>query len=72
VVAKSIVVEKKKIVKGIKMLVNEDFLQKFKETKEFLGLESDSEVIRYLVNFFYREVVLPVRVQTDRDKQKKS
>lgn len=71
-VAKSIVVEKKKIVKGIKMLVNEDFLQKFKETKEFLGLESDSEVIRYLVNFFYREVVLPVRVQTDRDKQKKS
>ncbi len=48
-----------KVTKGIKLTVDKEFLEKFERVKEHLGLESDAEVVRFLVNAYYRDVVLP-------------
>ena len=48
-----------KVTKSVKLVVDENFLEKFEKVKEYLGLESDAEVVRFLVNAFYRDVVLP-------------
>lgn len=58
----------KKLVKGIKLTVEEDFLKKFEAVKEYLGLENDAEVVRFLVNAFYRDVVLP-KLEKPKDKE---
>lgn len=48
-----------KVTKSVKLMVDEKFLEKFEKVKEYLGLESDAEVVRFLVNAYYRDVVLP-------------
>jgi len=60
--------KKQKFVKGIKLTIEEDFLKKFEAVKEYLGLENDAEVVRYLVNAFYRDVVLP-KLEKHKDKE---
>ena len=47
------VAESGKVVKGIK-ISDEKTIQKFLRVKEFLGLENDSEVVRFLINDFIR------------------
>jgi hypothetical protein len=48
---------KRKHIKGIRLTLDEDMLRKFEMVKAYLGLGSDAEVVRYLVNAFYRDVV---------------
>lgn len=48
-----------KVTKGIKLTIDKEFLSKFEAVKEYLGLENDAEVVRFLVNAYYRDVVLP-------------
>lgn len=43
-------------VKGFRV-TGKDFVNKFNEIKEYLGLESDAEVIRFLVNYFWKKFV---------------
>jgi len=51
------VAESGKVVKGIK-ISDEATIKKFQAIKEYLGLENDSEVVRFLVNDFLRKVPL--------------
>lgn len=60
--------KQKKIVKGIKLTIEKDFLDKFEAIKGYLGLENDAEVIRFLVNAYYRDVVLPKLSQFKQEK----
>lgn len=48
-----------KVVKGIKLTLDKESLEKFEKVKEYLGLESDAEVVRFLVNAYYRDIVVP-------------
>jgi len=55
------VAESGKVVKGIK-ISDEATIKKFQAIKEYLGLENDSEVVRFLVNdFLRRRKVLEVK-----------
>lgn len=45
--------ESGKVVKGIK-ISGEATIKKFEAVKAFLGLENDSEVVRFLINDFLR------------------
>ena len=38
-------------------MTGKDFVNKFNEVKDYLGLESDAEVIRFLVNYFWKKFV---------------
>jgi len=49
----------KKVVKGIKLTMDEDLQKKYALVKEYLGVQHDAEVIRILINQFYRDVVEP-------------
>ncbi len=49
----------KKVVKGIKLTMDEELLRKYEEIKKYLGVQADAEVVRILINQFYREVVEP-------------
>ena len=48
-----------KIVKGIKLTMDKELLQKYETIKEYLGVKADAEVVRILINQFYRDVVEP-------------
>ena len=50
---------KKKIVKGIKLTMDEDLQRKYELIKEYLGVQADAEVVRILINQFYRDIVEP-------------
>ena len=50
---------KKKIVKGIKLTMDEDLQKKYGLIKEYLGVQADAEVVRILINQFYRDIVEP-------------
>ena len=52
---KHMVAESGKIVKGIK-ITDKRTIQRLQKVKDYLGLENDSEVLRYLVNFFLRRI----------------
>jgi len=43
----------KSVVKNIK-IGDIETIQKFDEIKEFLGVKDDSEVLRVLINYYYR------------------
>jgi len=50
---------KQKVTKSVKLTVDPSFIEKFEAVKEYLGLENDAEVVRFLVNAYYRDVVEP-------------
>jgi len=50
---------KKKIVKGIKLTMDDDLQRKYELIKKYLGVKADAEVVRILINQFYRDVVEP-------------
>ena len=37
-------------------VVDAEISKKFDDIKEFLGLKNDAEVVRFLVNFFWRRI----------------
>jgi hypothetical protein len=37
-------------------VAGEDFQRKFKEIKECLGLKSDAETVRFVVNWFWKKL----------------
>lgn len=41
--------------KGIKISVDDEFWEKFQEIKKELGLQSDSEVVRFVITNYYRQ-----------------
>jgi len=41
--------------KGIKISVDDEFWEKFQRVKKLLGLQSDSEVVRFVVTQYYRQ-----------------
>ena len=45
------------VYKGIKIRMDEEEYRKFEEIKKELGLKHDVEVIRYLINFFYKHQI---------------
>ena len=49
----------KKVVKGIKLTMDEDLQRKYELVKKYLGVQADAEVVRILINQFYRDVVEP-------------
>ncbi len=50
---------KKVIVKGIKVTMDEDLKRKYESIKDYLGVKADAEVIRVLINQYYRDYVEP-------------
>lgn len=42
--------------KGIKIAVDDEFWEKFQEIKKELGLQSDSEVVRFVITNYYRHL----------------
>jgi len=50
---------KQKVTKSVKLTVDPSFIEKFEAVKQYLGLENDAEVVRFLVNAYYRDVVEP-------------
>ena len=49
--------DKDKIIKSIKIIMDPDLLKKFREIKDHLGVHADAEVVRALINYYYRNEV---------------
>ncbi|MDI9610491.1 MAG: hypothetical protein QFX36_04095 [Archaeoglobales archaeon] len=47
---------KEKLIKNIKITDSKEFFEKFEEIKNYLGLENDAEVVRFLVTAYHREL----------------
>lgn len=45
------------IYKGIKISMDSEEYERFLKIKKELGLKSDVEVIRYLINYFYKKEI---------------
>lgn len=43
--------------KGIKIAVDDEFWAKFQRIKKELGLQSDSEVVRFVITQYYKKEV---------------
>ena len=44
--------------KRIAVNLNGDIIKKFEDIKEFLGIETETEVVRHLITWYHKKVIM--------------
>ncbi|ADB57892.1 hypothetical protein [Archaeoglobus profundus] len=53
------------VVKSFKVTMDKEMYEKYEFIKEYLGIRADAEVIRVLINKFYKDIIKNEKVEED-------